>query len=64
MLTWKKGGRIEDGVWAKYWYKNVHKSTGFISFNRKEVKLDEDYLKLAQECLPYYEFLTARSIKL
>ena len=24
MLSWKKGGIAEDGIWAKYWYKNVH----------------------------------------
>ena len=24
MLKWKKGGRIEDGIWARHWYKNVH----------------------------------------
>ena len=29
MLTWKRGGIKEDGVWAKYWYKNIHNSTGF-----------------------------------
>jgi hypothetical protein len=29
MLRWHKGEKKEDGVWAKYWYKNVHESTGF-----------------------------------
>ena len=29
MLSWPRGGIIEDGPWAKYWYKNVHSSTGF-----------------------------------
>ena len=28
MLKWEKGPRPEDGVWAKYWYSNVHNSTG------------------------------------
>ena len=23
MLSWDRGGIKEDGVWAKYWYKNV-----------------------------------------
>ena len=30
MLSWNRGGIKEDGVWAKYWYENVHKSQGFI----------------------------------
>ena len=30
MLSWRKGGIEEDGVWAKYWYKNVHNSDGKI----------------------------------
>ena len=30
MLNWDRGGIKEDGVWAKYWYENVHNSQGFI----------------------------------
>ena len=29
MLSWDRGGIKEDGIWAKYWYENVHKSQGF-----------------------------------
>lgn len=29
MLSWPKGGRPEDGVWASHWYASVHASTGF-----------------------------------
>lgn len=29
MLSWPKGGRPEDGVWAAHWYAAVHASTGF-----------------------------------
>jgi hypothetical protein len=29
MVHWPSGPKDYDGVWAKYWYKNVHKSTGF-----------------------------------
>lgn len=29
MLSWPKGARKEDGIWAKHWYANVHKSTTF-----------------------------------
>lgn len=29
MLQWPAGPRPEDGVWAKYWYHSVHRSTGW-----------------------------------
>ncbi|NND88057.1 MAG: sulfotransferase family protein, partial [Flavobacteriaceae bacterium] len=30
MLHWKAGPIPEDGIWAPYWYTNVHNSTGFV----------------------------------
>jgi len=59
MLSWEAGARKEDGVWAKYWYHNVHKSEGFMPFEDKEYKVpahlkalyrrcQEDYLKIKQ----------------
>jgi len=62
MLKWEKGARKEDGVWAKYWYKNIHNSTGFLPYTKKENTLTGSNAELAEECLPYYEFLTAKSI--
>ena len=64
MLKWEKGVRKEDGVWAKYWYSNVHNSTGFLPYIKKEINLKDSNLELAQQCKPYYEFLTAKSIQL
>jgi hypothetical protein len=29
MLCWPAGPKEYDGVWAPYWYSNVHQSTGF-----------------------------------
>ena len=64
MLKWEKGVRKEDGVWAKYWYTNVHNSTGFLPYIKKEINLKDSNLELAKQCKPYYEFLTAKSIQL
>ena len=64
MLEWKKGARKEDGVWAKYWYKNIHNSTGFLPYAKKGITLTGSNAELAVECLPYYKFLTAKSIQL
>jgi len=62
MLKWEKGARKEDGIWANYWYKNIHNSTGFLPYTEKEIALTDSNAELAEECLPYYEFLTTKSI--
>ena len=63
MLSWKAGARPEDGVWAKYWYANVHQSTGFQPYAEKEVVLPENLESLAKECQFYYDFLFDYAIK-
>lgn len=62
MLEWERGARVEDGIWASYWYKNIHNSTGFFPYTTQTIRLTESNAILAKECLPYYEFLTAKSI--
>ena len=42
MLKWKKGGRTEDGIWSKHWYKNAHNSTGFFTKNQKTIKISKE----------------------
>ena len=64
MLKWEKGARKEDGVWAKYWYKNTHNSTRFLPYTTQRIILAKNNAELTKECLPYYEFLTAKSIQL
>ncbi len=58
MLSWPKGGITEDGVWAKYWYKNVHNSTGFKQRNfHEETSLPVKYNSLYKEASFYYDAL-------
>jgi len=60
MLSWRAGARKEDGIWAKHWYHNVHKSTGFQPYkNKKKIKaFPEDLLPLLAECeLLYHELI-------
>ena len=64
MLEWDKGARKEDGVWAKYWYQNIHNSTGFLPYTKKEINLGNSNLDLLEKCQPYYEFLTNTSIRI
>ncbi len=63
MLEWGKGARPEDGVWAKYWYSNVHQSTGFQPYQAKHPILTEELESLAKQCMPYYDELYQHCIK-
>nr|WP_321223342.1 sulfotransferase family protein [uncultured Psychroserpens sp.] len=54
MLQWTPSQREEDGVWAKYWYNNVHKSSGFAEYKPKKDLFPKHLEKLLEECLPYY----------
>jgi hypothetical protein len=57
MLSWKAGPISEDGIWAKYWYESVHKSTGFHPYREKEVDFPERLEPLLEKCEPIYERL-------
>lgn len=62
MLSWQPGPRPEDGVWAGYWYQNVHRSTGFQRYVEKEDQLPGNLLPLYSECEPLYQKLLAYSL--
>ena len=62
MLSWPVGGIKEDGAWAKYWYKNVHNSTGFIKQKTSSRELPKHCESLYLEALKYYNKLTINSI--
>lgn len=63
MLSWKKGGIPEDGIWAKHWYANVHKSEGFAIQKSSSQELPEYLRPLLEEALPYYEILKNNILK-
>ena len=62
MLSWPAGGRDSDGIWGKYWYKNVEQSTGFQRYNSVDIKLPNHLEDLYKECLPIYEELHSNRI--
>lgn len=63
MLSWPSGPKPEDGVWARHWYANVHRSTGFARHQpRQEPPPDELRSRLAA-CMPLYERLAAYAIR-
>lgn len=57
MLSWPAGPKPEDGVWAPYWYKNVHVSTGFSPYAPKTEPFPEHLRALLSVCAPLYEKL-------
>lgn len=63
MLSWQAGARLEDGSWAKYWYKSVHESTGFGEYVKKSTPFPESLKPLLAECQPYYEQLSKLAIQ-
>jgi hypothetical protein len=62
MLSWPAKPREEDGIWAKYWYQSLHKSTGFLPY-RPKPNFPVELKKLLTECTPYYEKLLTKSIR-
>jgi len=62
MLSWPVGGQPEDGVWAPYWYHNVHKSTGFQPYRPKTDPFPPRLEGLLAECRPLYETLKSHAI--
>jgi len=62
MLSWKAGGNPADGVWAPYWYQNVHESTGFAPYRPKSEPFPAELESLLAVCLEYYETLRANAI--
>jgi len=63
MLSWSKGVRDTDGIWAKYWYDNVVNSTGFNTYTEKNEVIRDEYLQLYEDCLKIYEKLSRHKIK-
>ncbi len=62
MLHWEAGARLEDGLWAKYWYHSVHQSTGFGTYAPKSAPFPKSLEPLLAECQPYYDQLSALAI--
>jgi hypothetical protein len=62
MLSWPQGPIVEDGVWAKYWYNSVHKSTGFAPYIAKK-GFPRQLSNLLHACAPHYDQLFRYAIR-
>ncbi len=63
MLHWPKGEKNEDGIWAPYWYKNVHQTTGFQKQKTSSRILDKRFDSLYANAKIFYDQLFTHSIK-
>ena len=59
MLSWPRGPKLVDGVWAPHWYNAVHRSTGFEDPEGALPDLPPEYQRLADQALPAYDRLAA-----
>ncbi|MBA8883427.1 HAD family hydrolase [Dokdonella fugitiva] len=62
MLQWPSGPRASDGVWAPWWYHAVEQSTGFTAYEERSPALGAFQQRLADQCRPYYERLSAHRL--
>jgi Sulfotransferase domain len=62
MLSWPPGPRDTDGVWARYWYDGVWRSTGFGPY-REPGELPARLAPLAEQGMPYYAELVAHRLR-
>ena len=57
MLSWRAGQHETDGIWGKYWYKSVEKSTGFQPYAAKHEVLPPHLTNLYNKCVTCYQDL-------
>jgi len=57
MLSWPPGLRESDGVWAKHWYGEVVKSTGFQPYHAKSESVPPSLRDIEAEARACYERL-------
>jgi hypothetical protein len=64
MLSWPTGPRPTDGVWARYWYDSVWRSTGFGPYREPSTDdLSPELEALAGRCQPFYEELAVHRLR-
>ena len=63
MLSWRKGPRDSDGVWAPYWYEGVYDSTGFKPYVERKTILDDSLNEIYDNCKEYYDGFYEKRIR-
>src|SRR5690242_15565232 len=63
MLSWPRGLRETDGIWAKHWYDAVAKSTSFEPYKPREGKIPDSLREVYERCNECYERLFEHRLK-
>jgi hypothetical protein len=63
MLSWPAGKRDCDGIWARYWYDEVWKSTEFKHYKNNDAQLSDSHLEVYNKCKILYDRLHALRIR-
>jgi hypothetical protein len=63
MLSWPPGRRATDGIWAKYWYAAVEKSTSFQRYTPKDEPLPDALRGLHEQCEALYQQLYPQRLR-
>ena len=57
MLSWPPGPRETDGIWAKYWYAEVERSTSFQPWRERKIEVPKSLREVNDRCRAIYEQL-------
>lgn len=60
MLKWEAGPKPIDGIWAPWWYRSVHKSTGFAAPRKYPLQFPLPFYDLLEQSMPFYKMLKQR----
>ncbi|MGB9378198.1 MAG: hypothetical protein WCB04_11865 [Mycobacteriales bacterium] len=63
MLSWPAGPRETDGVWGRYWYDGVWRSTGFAADRPPSERVPERLQPLLDQCRPHYDRLAEHRLR-
>ncbi|HEV8618169.1 MAG TPA: hypothetical protein VGQ70_01630 [Candidatus Udaeobacter sp.] len=57
MLSWPPGLRETDGIWAKYWYDEVARSTSFEPYRPRRDEVPKHLVEIHKRCRECYDRL-------
>jgi hypothetical protein len=57
MLSWPPGLRDTDGIWGRYWYSEVTKTTSFQPYRPEHYEVPQCFREIYQRCRECYERL-------
>ena len=63
MLSWNQGPHPQDGIWGKYWYDRLWKSTTFSLYEEKKSIISDRYKDILEKCIVIYDELYEHRIQ-